>query len=65
MTPRQQRCVGPVNSPVAQRFLVGFLEPQPSGVSLEERQRPDQSELMRQHLKLASNSISDLLHHRT
>lgn len=58
MLQSQQRRVDPVNSPVAERSLVCFLEPQPSEVSLKEQQHSDETELMRQHLKLASKSIS-------
>lgn len=52
----QQRCGDSVNHPVAS--LVRFLEQQPSEVSLKEQQHADETELMRQHLELASKSIS-------
>lgn len=52
----QQRCVDSVNHPVAS--LVRFLGQQPSEVSLKEQQHADETELMRQHLELASKSIS-------
>ena len=58
MPESQQRREDPVKSLVAWCSLVCFLEPQLSEVSLKEQKHPDETELMRQHLKLASKSIS-------
>lgn len=57
MLKSQKRYVDPVNSTVALWSLVCFLQPQPSEVILKEQQHSDETELMRQHLKLASKSI--------